>query len=63
MNGQMKSSKAKIVQEYIQRVNPYEQPRPFAFDLRGYAQYVKDNGLNPKDVTSEVMQKFSREPK
>ena len=60
MNGQMKQSKAQLVQDCIRRVNPYEKQPPLAFDMRGYAQYVKEHGLSAKDITPEIMQMFSR---
>ncbi len=60
MNGQMKKSKSQIVEEYIKRVNPYEKPQPISFDLRGYAAYMKENGLKGADITPEIMNKFSK---
>ena len=59
MNGQMKLSKEQMVWDYIQRVNPSEKQPSLSFDMRGYAKYVKDNGLQSKEVTPEIMQKFS----
>ena len=59
MSEQMKSSKEKMVMDFIQRVNPNEQQFSLSFDLRGYAKYVKENGLQAKEVTTEIMQMFS----
>ncbi len=61
MTGQTKKSKNQIVEEYLCRVNPYEKPQPIAFDLRGYAAYIKANGLKGTDITPEIMNRFSRE--
>ncbi len=58
MSGQTKKSKGQIVEEYIKRVNPYEKPQPIAYDLRGYAAFLKANGLNGADVTPEMMDRF-----
>ena len=56
-----KKSKNQIVEEYIRRVNSYEKPQPIAFDLRGYAVYIKAKGLKGTDITPEIMDRFSRE--
>ena len=61
MTGQTKKSKSQIVEEYIKKVNPYEKPQPIAFDLRGYAAYIKANGLKGADITPEIMNRFSKE--
>ena len=61
MTGQTKKSKNQIVEEYLSRVNPYEKPQPIAYDLRGYAAYIKANGLKGTDITPEIMNRFSRE--
>ena len=61
MTGQTKKSKNQIVEEYLSRVNPYEKPQPIAFDLRGYASFIKANGLKGTDITPEIMNRFSRE--
>ena len=61
MTGQTKKSKSQIVEEHIKKVNPYEKPQPIAFDLRGYAAYIKANGLKGTDITPEIMNRFSKE--
>ncbi len=61
MTGQTKKSKNQIVAEYIKKVNPYKKPQLIAFDLRGYAAYIKANGLSGADITPEIMNKFSKE--
>ena len=61
MTGQTKKSKSQIVEEYIKKANPYEKPQPIAFDLRGYAAYIKANSLKGTDITPEIMNKFSKE--
>ena len=60
MNGQMRKSKRQIVEEYVKRVNPYEKQPPIAFDLRGYAKYVAEKGLEARDITPEIIQMFSK---
>ena len=59
MNAQTKKFKNLIVDEYLRRVNPYEKPQPIAFDLRGYAAYIKANGLEGTDITPDIMNRFS----
>ena len=59
MTGQTKKSKNQIVEEYLRRVNPYEKPQPVVFDLRGYAAYIRAKGLKGKDITPEIMNRFS----
>ena len=60
MNGQTKKSKNRIVEEYLERVNPYEKPQPIAFDLRGYSAYIARMGLEAADITPEIMSQFSK---
>ena len=48
--------KQKLVDDFIERVNPYEQPQPIAFDLRGYAAHIKEHG----EATPEIMDRFRR---
>jgi len=64
MNGQMTlSEKNALAQEFIKRVNPYEKTKPsYIVDLRAYAKYVKENNLNPHDITKEIMMKFVKQP-
>ncbi len=61
MTGQTKKSKSRIVEEYLKKVNPYEPHQPIPFDLRGYASYIKANGLKGTDITTEIMEKFTEE--
>lgn len=63
MSGQMKKSKRQLVNDFIKRVNPYEKPQPIAFDLRGYAAFVVQNGLKANEITSEMMKRFVRSEK
>lgn len=30
------------------------------FDLRGYAQYIRDHKLSAADITPEILQRFSK---
>ena len=54
-------SKQKVVDEYMQDYNPYEKHEPLQFDLRGYAQYVKEHNLKPEDITLEILTLFSKQ--
>lgn len=60
MSGPMKKSKREIVNEYISRVNPYEKPKPLAFDMRGYAEYISVNDIKTTNITPEIMKQFSK---
>ena len=56
-------SKQKVVDEYMQDYNPYEKHELLQFDLRGYAQYVKERNLKPEDITLEIFALFSKQKK
>lgn len=60
MNGPMSAYKEKqqIADSFIERLNPYEKLTPLRFDLRGYAKFLKENGISGKDVPSDVVEKF-----
>ncbi len=62
MNGQTvlsKNEKREMIREFIERVNPYDPPKPtYKMDLRGYAKYLDENNIQGPDVTEEVMAKF-----
>lgn len=45
-------------EKYIRCVNPYENHASIEFDLRGYAEYVAENGLEAADITDEIMERF-----
>lgn len=49
--------KQKIVEEYIQKVNPYKDLEPLNFDLRGYAEYVKEHNVSSEEA-KEVCKLF-----
>lgn len=50
----------KLVDDFIERINPYETPQPLHFDLRGYAKYLKENNLSGKDTADYILKKFSK---
>ena len=50
-----------MVDEYMQDYNPYEKHEPLQFDLRRYAQYVKERNLKPEDITLEILAFFSKQ--
>lgn len=55
-----KSEKRKIADDFIAMVNPYKpvDPSP-AIDLRAYARFVSENGINPKDITDGMVMQFA----
>ena len=54
-------SKQKVVDEYMQDYNLYEKHEPLQFDLRGYAQYVKERDLKPEAITLEIRALFLKQ--
>lgn len=48
----------KIVEEFIQHVNPYEKQEPLRIDLRSYARYIQENNIQPDQVTEEMCEQF-----
>ena len=61
MNGQKTfNEKLNIAEKFIATVNPYEKSPNLNFDLRGYAQYVKEHNLTGKDITADVMNMFQK---
>ena len=59
----MPEDKDKIIADYVKQCNPYESNPLTGFDLRAYATYVKENNLKASDITEEILNKFSTEPK
>ena len=60
MNGQMRTSKQNIIDDFLKRVDPYKKPLPISFDLRAYSKYVSENGLKADQITPEIMNRFIR---
>ena len=60
MNGRTKSFKEKqnLIDEFIERVNPYEQKEPLRFNLREYSRYIDENNIDRKNVPESVMKMF-----
>lgn len=60
MNGQMESckDKQKLVDEYLSRTDIYGSLKPLDFDLRGYASYIEENGIDCKSVPEDVINQF-----
>lgn len=54
-----KQKHQQIIDQYIERIGLYEEQQPIAFDLRGYAAYVKEHKLKASEITMEIMQKFA----
>ena len=47
-----------IADTFIEKTDPYGPLIHLEFDLRGYSDYVKKNGIHAGDVTEETMQMF-----
>lgn len=47
-----------IVDDFIERVDPYMDLKPLKFDLRGYSRYLSENNLDGRDVPEEVIERF-----
>lgn len=62
MNGLTKSFKEKqaLADDFIERIKPYEKPAPFKFDLRGYAEFIKNNNLSSSEITPEMAEQFRK---
>lgn len=62
MNEQLSEfeKKQRMTDEFIKRVQPYAQRAPLEFDLRGYANYLKDRGISGKDVPPDIVDKFTK---
>lgn len=60
MTGQMSEfkQKQKLVDDFVERNNPYKTPVPLQFDIRGYAEYMKENNISGKKVSNEIFEKF-----
>lgn len=48
MNEPITLFKEKQVEEFINRVNPYEKPEPLNIDLRSYPKYLKEQNIDGK---------------
>ena len=50
----------KAVAEYVKanQNHIYHAKNMPAFDMRGYAQYIKENGLDPKEISPDIMKRF-----
>ena len=62
MNEQLSDfeERQRMADEFIERLQPYAQRTPLEFDLRGYANYLKDRGIAGKDVPPDVAEKFAK---
>lgn len=60
MTGQTKKSdRDKLVRDFIKRCDPYKKRSVPKYDMRGYAAYLKKNGIQGKDVTPEILAMFA----
>ena len=60
MSGQTMTfeEKQRLIDSFIQSVDPYKKPEPLRFDLRKYADYVKKNNLKGENITEAIMAQF-----
>ena len=60
MNGRMMSfnEKKKMADDFVLRLQPYKEHENLHFDLRGYAKYLKENGLSGKEVSEDIIKRF-----
>lgn len=47
-----------IVDDFIDRVDPYLDLEPLKFDLRGYAAYLAEHNLDGRNVPEDVVERF-----
>lgn len=61
MSGQMKTfeEKQRMMDEFIEKTNPYKESEPLRFDLRGYAEYIKKNNIKSDMITEDIMALFA----
>ena len=61
MTGQMSEfkQKQKLVDDFVERNNPYKTPVPLQFDIRGYAEYMKDNNFSGKKFLMRFLKNLS----
>ena len=62
MSGQRISFKEqqKLIDEYTSRNDIYATHKPFNFDLRGFAEYVKTHNIPHMDIPSEIVAMFQK---
>jgi hypothetical protein len=63
MAGQTMSfeKKQRMVQSFIEAVNPYEKKPSLKFDLRGYSKYLSEHNIPGNDVPLSVVKMFSKQ--
>lgn len=60
MTGQKKKSdRDRVVRDFIKRCDPYKKRSVPKYDMRGYANYLKSNNIQGKDVTPEILAMFA----
>ena len=55
--------KMETVDDFVRRVNPYEEQPKLNFDLRGYSKYIEEHNIPGDDVPEEVIAMFQKKPK
>ena len=61
MNGPMKSydEELKMVEKFAEETGRYEEKEPLRFNIKAYALYMMEHGLNdPDEVPADVMESF-----
>jgi len=62
MSGQTMSfsEKQKVMDDFIERVDPYKKQDNLIFDLRGYAKYLEKNAIPGNRVPDDVVRMFKK---
>lgn len=64
MIGQKKSysvsEKKSMMEAAIKKQNPCAPSKPLNMDLRGLYAHIKKNNLSNKEITTEILEKFSK---
>jgi hypothetical protein len=53
--------KQKMVQTFVETVNPYEKKPGLKFDLRRYSEYLSDHNISGNNVPPSVLKMFSKQ--
>lgn len=60
MNGQKKSydKTQRLVDEYIEKYNPFSNKEPVGIDLRAYSNYLKEHNIKDIEEQRKVAEMF-----
>lgn len=60
MCGQTNAYKKELVEDFLNKCNPYENNESLRFDLRAYAAYIKENNIDVTHITDGVFSMFKK---